>query len=185
MAVYLPIRALSRSQGVRIGNQRITTDTTAYVDISDGKTRRELQNHSALGSVIVVGPLSSSNSDVVVDSGYVVSEGTTNTNLTVGVTAGELRNRATGVSVAYAGSADSGATLAAADGTNPRVDLVVADNTSGAVSKVDGTATAGANLTNKTGAPAVPAGKTKLAYTLLAAGATAITNANIQDARPR
>jgi len=58
MALYLPIRPISRSQNVRIGGEHIKdVNTTYYVDISDGKTRRELQHHQAIGAVIVVGPL--------------------------------------------------------------------------------------------------------------------------------
>jgi hypothetical protein len=62
MALYLPIRAISRSQNVRIGGTKITRDTTHFVDISVGATRRDLERHQALGAVIVVGPLSAQNS---------------------------------------------------------------------------------------------------------------------------
>lgn len=61
MALYLPVRAASRSQKVRIGGQVLSATATSYVDISDIPTRRALQNHQAIGAVIVVGPLSASN----------------------------------------------------------------------------------------------------------------------------
>lgn len=61
MALYLPIRAISRSQQVRIGKEKITRDKTHYVDISDGAIRRDLEHYQALGSLIEVGPLSASN----------------------------------------------------------------------------------------------------------------------------
>jgi hypothetical protein len=61
MALYLPIRALNRSQNVRIGGQKITSTATAWVDLSDAKTKKEFGHHSAIGAVYPVGPLSASN----------------------------------------------------------------------------------------------------------------------------
>ncbi len=64
MAQYLGIRALTRSQQVRIGGQKITTDRTHFVDVSDGKTRRELNHHATCGAVVVVAGLSATNEAV-------------------------------------------------------------------------------------------------------------------------
>lgn len=178
MAVYLPVRAISRSQGIRVGGQTLSTTTTAYVDISDGKTRKELQNHQALGAVVVVGSLTASNSDGVVSTGAIVDQGSSATDLILGVSAGEVRNRSTGVHAAVAATATA-VTIAAADTTNPRWDLVVADTTSGVVSKVDGVAAASPAL------PATPAGKVALAKVVVAANATGLANAVITDIRPR
>jgi hypothetical protein len=172
MAVYLPIRSVSRSQNVRIGQQKILPDTTYYVDISSGSTKRELNHYQAIGSVIAVGQLTATNSDAVVVTGGVVSAGT---GLSVNVTAGELRTRSTGLYVNGA-SATNSAIGANASG-NPRIDLVVWDNTSGAVSVVAGTAAASPV------APATPAGKTALATVAVANGASA--PGTITDVRPR
>lgn len=58
---FLPIQAVNRSQAVRIGKGASSTvlkpNVTSYVDTSDGNVRRDLQRHSALGSYIIVGPL--------------------------------------------------------------------------------------------------------------------------------
>jgi hypothetical protein len=81
-------------------------------------------------------------------------------------------------------------TVAAANATNPRVDLVVVrvkDSTySGSVNSavletVTGTATAGATLANRTGAPAAPATSLVLAYVLVPAKATSVVSGNIEN----
>lgn len=82
-------------------------------------------------------------------------------------------------------------TFTAANGTNPRVDRVVLTvrdtdlDASGArdavLQVVAGTATAGATLTNLTGAASVPANSLLLANVLIPAGATSITTANIDS----
>lgn len=172
MSLYLPVRAISRSQSVRVGNQRLTSTATSYVDISDGKTKRELQNHQALGSVVVVGQLTANNSDVVVTTGGLGSAGT---GLSVNVSAGELRNRSTGVYVA--GASATNQALTANSSGNPRVDLVVWDNTTGAVSVVTGTAAASPV------APTAAAGTTPLFTVAVANGASA--PGTITDVRPR
>lgn len=61
MALYLPIRALNRSQNVRIGGQKITATATSWVDLSDAKTKKEFTYHSTFGAVYPVGPLSAQN----------------------------------------------------------------------------------------------------------------------------
>jgi hypothetical protein len=77
---------------------------------------------------------------------------------------------------------------------NPRIDQIVArvyDSTdgaaaqdNGAVEMLQGTASAGATLTNRTGAAALPATAIRLADILVANGAASITSANIRDRRP-
>lgn len=179
MATYLPIRALNRSARVRIDGHLVGTTSTTYVDISKGSVRKELASHSSIGQIFAVGPITSSNLDVVVDYGAQVNEGTSASNLTLGITAGELLKRSDGTRVAVASSADSAVTISTADATNPRWDLVVADASTGAVSKVDGTAAASPTL------PATPAGKVALAKVVVDANATGIANAKITDLRPR
>lgn len=96
----------------------------------------------------------------------------------------------------YGGLNDATLNLAvsAANATNPRIDLVVAvvlDKAySGATTKwtpqvLTGTPTAGATLTNKSGAPALPAASIPLAYVLVPANATSIVTADIADVRTR
>jgi hypothetical protein len=87
MAQYLPIRAVSRSQQVRIGTQEITRDSTFYVDISDGKIRRDLERYQALGSIIVVGGLRADNSG---GSGIVAKEVTFTETTGAGVYTGSV-----------------------------------------------------------------------------------------------
>lgn len=173
-SLYLPIRAVSRSQNIRVGQQKITPDATFYVDINDGPTKRDLNHHQAIGSVVVVGSLTASNTDQVVVTGGVVSNGT---GLTVNVTAGEIKTRSTGAYVA--GASGTNFALTAADGTKDRTDLIWWDGTSGAVGKTDGTlANAGTSV-----APATPAGKVALATVLVAAGVT--SPGTKTDVRPR
>jgi len=83
--------------------------------------------------------------------------------------------------------------IAAADASNPRIDLVVLEalddtHAAGGLNKarvrvVTGTATVGATLDNRTGAPSTPDSAILLADVLVAAGATSIANASIRDRR--
>jgi hypothetical protein len=75
MALYLPIRAISRSQKIRVGRQTVTRDATVFADITDINTRRDLERHQAIGALLTVGPLSTSNADVVVASGVDTDQG--------------------------------------------------------------------------------------------------------------
>src|SRR4051812_48830399 len=92
MPPYLPIRALNRSQGLRIGTIKPDVNTTVYVDLGDGAQRRDLARHSSIGAIYAVGPLSNSNNSTGrVVTGGVVSEGADNSDLLLAVTAGEYR----------------------------------------------------------------------------------------------
>ncbi len=81
----------------------------------------------------------------------------------------------------------------ASNATNPRVDsvyLTVRDNAHDGAGFTDagavllaGTATAGATLDNRTGAPAAPTSSVRLADVLVAANATSVTNGVIRDYR--
>lgn len=174
---YLPVRAISRSQKVRLGrasNSQVTVGTTFYADLSDGNVLRDLQHHQAIGALVIVGPLSNSAVDDVVVSGGIVTNGT---NLAVNVSAGEIRKRSTGVFVTGAAATDFALTVA--HGTLDRTDLIHWDSTSGAVGKTDGaTAAAGTSV-----APATPAGKVPL-FTVLVA-ATVTSPGTKTDVRPR
>lgn len=173
MALYLPVRAVSRSQQVRIGSQKLSATATSYVDISVTKTRRELQNHQATGALITVGALTATNADSVVYSGCSVVAGTAansirladplTTTKTTG-TAGELRVRSTGLFVTVPVT-DSVLITANALGFT-RTDLVVVDNTTGVATIVLGT------LVGVT--PATPAGKTAIASFTVANGGSVL-----------
>lgn len=83
--------------------------------------------------------------------------------------------------------------VSAAHATLPRIDQVIAriydssvagGSDTPAIEVLAGTATAGATLANRTGAAALPNGAVRLADVLVAAAASSIANAAIQDRRP-
>lgn len=170
-AVYLPVRALTRSQAVRIAKQKLSTSTTTYVNIEDGTTKKDLVHHSAIGALQVVGPLTASNEDWVVNTGAT----TTVSLLKITVAAGEIKQRSTGTYVAVAGGET---TLSAASETQDRTDLIWVDHT-GTVGHTSGTPAAKGTSV----APATPEGKIPVATYLVAEKATAATNG--KDVRPR
>jgi hypothetical protein len=55
MAQWVGVRALNRARGVRINSKTVKWDATTYIDVDDAKTRRDLQHHTTLGAVTVVG----------------------------------------------------------------------------------------------------------------------------------
>lgn len=176
MALYLPIRAISRSQNVRVGGQKITVDSTAYVDISDGATRRELHHHQAIGAVIVVGGLSATNSDAVVREGVEVTpQGSPDQ--TVDVAAGELIIRSTGGRVTVALVDNLAAT--AAHGSLARIDIVQVHTGTGVATYKAGTAAA------TPVAPSPDASNIAVARVARAANDNTIAAGDITDVRPR
>lgn len=121
MAVYLPVQALNRSQNIRLGQGasavQLVSGTTSYVDITNGAIKRDIQRHSAIGAILVVGGLTASNLDTIITTGATA----TASNLVITVTAGELKKRSSGVFTTIAGGT---VTLGTADGTQDRTDLV-------------------------------------------------------------
>lgn len=134
----------------------------------------------------------------IVESGdFAVSQRAAGANMSVDVAAGEAYVK--GDTNADEGSyycRETGtlnATFTASDATNPRIDRVVlevkndSEDSSGLnkarIRVIDGTPTGGANLTNLTGAAAVPSTCLLLANVLVGAGVTTILTANIQDRR--
>lgn len=170
MSELLGIRALSRSQKIRIGQKQIKTNVTSFVNLSNPKVRRDLGHHAAIGAFLTVTPLT-----YTADSGYVLQGGAVSAKATpdmsVNVQAGVAKINDTNVSFSATNK-----TVTAADATNPRFDIVVV-NSSGAVSVVAGTAAATPVL------PAVPANSTTLATLNIPAAATAVTSARISDVR--
>lgn len=168
MAELVKVRGLNRGRGVSVNNKLLTSTRSTVVDLDDPTTRRDVQRHTTLGALIVVG-----DAPVAVATGAVVSNGTTTT---WSVSAGTLlRNDGQTVTV----GALNNQAITAADATNPRIDLVVVDNASGVVAKQDGTAAA---------TPAIPvpaAGKTVLATLRVAANAATPAGVVITDVAPR
>jgi hypothetical protein len=74
-------------------------------------------------------------------------------------------------------------TVPANSSGNPRVDSVVIDK-DGVPAYIAGTATVGATLNNRTGAPTVPNNSMRLADVLVANGAASVPNSVIRDRRP-
>lgn len=167
MAPFLPIRATSRSQGVRIGKQKVKTGTTTYVDLASqvetagvkaGSTLpfspfKELQNHLAIGAVFVAGPVTASNSDFVVVGNGVRG---TATLLKTAFTAGELYQRNTGTKVQVAAEE---VTTTTGKNTEEVIDLISVSTTTGKLKLTGGVFAA----EGKAIVPATPAGEIALA----------------------
>lgn len=94
----------------------------------------------------------------------------------------------------YREAATTNLAITAADATDPRIDRIVAevlDDAFSGVSRlgrlraVDGTPTAGATLTNLSGAASVPNNALLLANVLVGNGVSSIADADIADVRPR
>lgn len=173
MSSFIKVRAISRSQQVRIGNTKVTRDQWVAIDVDNAVVRRDLERHSAFGAVVAVGPITAS-PGVAITSGGVVDEGVSATDLAIRVTAGTLRKE-DGSTVAIVAGTPS---VSAADVTNPRIDNVVVTNTTGVVTIVAGTAAA------LPVAAAVAVNTTKLAEIAVPANDTAITNSQITDWTP-
>lgn len=176
MALYLPIRAFNRSQNVRIGLQKISATTTAYVDISDVSIRKEFTYHSAIGAVYPVGPVSSTNSEAVVVTGASVTANGT-PDQAVDVAAGELYNRTLGKYVSVALVDNLAAT--AAHATLARLDIVQVNISTGVATYKAGTAAASPVVAT------ADAGNVVLATVARAATDNTIASGDITDVRPR
>jgi len=189
MAPFLPIRATSRSQRVRIGKQTVKTGTTTYVDLASqvetggikaGSSLpfspfKELQNHLAIGAVFVAGSITNSNSTWAVEQGIVTSA-TKALEPVVTTTAGEVRNRDTGKSVSVAELAAG--KIKVAEAGKERKDSVIVNETTGVAKYEAGTAAlVGAAVIN-----AVPAGSLLVAEVVVTATAETATVTNLNRA---
>lgn len=166
MAPFLPIRATSRSQAVRIGKQTVKTGTTTYVDVgSQTETGgikagsslpfspfKELQNHLAIGAVVVVGALTASNTDYAYTSGGVVTA-SAEAEYTLAVSAGTLQKRSAGESTVATEAYSKAKQEKIAAAGKERIDLVSVNPTTGVYTETKGTAA----LTGLAVAPATPA----------------------------
>lgn len=165
MAELVKIRGLGR-KGVRIGNTTVTNKKSVVIDLDDAKTRRDVERHSAIGALVVVGEAPAA------VTGATVTAGTTTT---VSSAAGTLVREDGTVTFAAANNQ----AVSAADGSNPRIDLVSRDLVSGAITITAGTAAASPV------APVTPAGKVAIATVLVPTSATASSEYTITDVAPR
>lgn len=150
----------------------------------------------ASGQVGVAGDSSTAVGGVVNKTDLLVTANTT-PNMSVNVAGGSAlipQTQAANAGLYFAFfTAKKNYSLAAASAVNPRVDGVFGSvldkaysgsTTERIIQVVTGTPTAGATLTNLSGAPAVPAASIPLAWVLVTANATSISSAKIKDARP-
>lgn len=152
MATWLPVRAFNRSQGIRIGKQKITSvDSTGnltahtYINLDDVTSRKEFAYHSSIGALYISAP------EVDVAAGKAVGHGgrVTITTLNGGSTATAaviyVTNTAVlDVSAAPVYAVDTSVNVAKPSGTWTTgyfVDVIAQVNTStGVISSVTGTA---------------------------------------------
>lgn len=197
MAPFLPIRAISRSQAVRIGKQTVKTGTTTYVDLASqvetGGIKagsplpfspfKELQNHLAIGAIITVGGLTFTNSDWAVDRGIVtVGAEETSGEFSVTTIAGAIRQRSTGKELEET-ELKATKKLSATAG-NERIDIVtVSTNAGGAAKYTAGTAAAaGKAVVPKTTAELETAKELLVAEVVFTASKTVIVVRNVNHA---
>lgn len=171
MAEILGIRAFNRSQRVRVGLKELTTNKTAFVNLDNGRVRRDLQNHSSIGAFLTVSTIQS----IGVAGGFIVANGViTDPNpadLKLNVDSGVVE--VNGVRKSFNATE---VTITSADATNPRIDAIVVNPTTGAVTVTAGTAAA---------SPVPPTVTTNVvvATVRVPAAATAVTLSNVTDYR--
>jgi hypothetical protein len=165
--MYVPVRALREAE--QVGGLSIPAGATTYLPLADIDLLADAIH------VAVVGPLTPSNSDTVVQTGG--SCAVVSAQIEVNVAAGELRTRSTGVYQAF--NANATLALKAADGSKDRTSLVVVKISNGAVSVVDGAlAEPGLSV-----APECPEGYVPLCSALVKKSGTEVST--ITDLRPR
>lgn len=172
MGEYLPVRALNRSQTVRINKERVRSGITSYVNLEDPVQKKEFSYHSAIGALVVVGSLRTSLPATAVNglAATAVSPATTKK---VAYTEGRVRDSEGNLHKVVAGTtAEFGAAAA-----NPRIDVVEV-KTDGSEVKVK-KGTEGASPT----APAVDSGFIAIAQVALAKEFTEVKAENVTDVR--
>lgn len=184
MSTVLGLRSFNRSQKERVGGKALNATGTTLVNIDNKRVQRDLSRHSAIGALFQAVPPFFQNDDGVVDFGGKVTTQATGLVLNVSAvnfTRGDGTTKGSGV----AGTA----TVGTADATNPRTDTIVVDTTAGTYSVIAGTAIATANAFNVhsavlSGRGTVPANRIVLAYVIVPATATNLTQSAVVDARP-
>jgi hypothetical protein len=202
MAPFLPIRAASRSQAVRIGGQTVKQGKTTYVDLAAatetgghlaGSSRpyspyKELQNHLAIGAIFVVGPLTQTASDWAVKNGVVTTatlEGTEEEakgEFAVATTAGAVQQRSTSAEVEV--EALSVTKKKSAASGKERIDIITASTTTkGAAKYTAGTAAVtGKAVVPKTTKELEEAHELLVAEVVFTESKTAVTVRNVNRA---
>lgn len=173
MGEYLPIRALNRSQKVRIGKVRAHTRLTTYVNLEDPLQRKELAYHASIGAVYVVGSVKGALPTTATLTGLAPSAVSPGTTKKVAYTEGYVLVEGVAKLVAAGTTAAFGAAAA-----NPRIDVVEVKNDGSEVKIKAGT---------ESSTPVVPAtdsGFTPLAQVALAKEFTEVLPANVTDVRP-
>lgn len=179
MSTILGVRAFNRSQKFSIGDKAASPTQTALVNVDSKRVQRDIARHASIGALLQVQAPFFQNDDGVVTQGGKVTVQATGLILNVSAI-----NFTRGDGTTTGSGAAGTATVGAADATNPRIDTVVVDTTAGTYSVIAGTATAGANLFNLSGKGTVPANRIVLAYVLVPATATNLSQSNVADARP-
>lgn len=172
MPEYLPVRALTRSQKVRINNQHVKTYITSYVDLEDPKRRKELNDHMTVGAVVVVGAVTNT-LPATVTSGLGVTAVSPYTSKSVKQAEGYIRTESTSAIVTVASNTFAIEAAAA----NPRIDIVEVKNDGSEVKVKKGTE--GSSPT----APTVDSGFTVLAEVSVAKEFTEVKPENLTAKR--
>jgi hypothetical protein len=186
--------ATNRSSNIRIDNQKVASfaqvygseteyppnDLTGptYIDLGatvegGNPVYKELASHISVGQLVVVGPLSATNSPYSVSGLLTTADGS---DLVLTVSAGTIKTKNTGVTVVSVGGTT---TLSAASGAHPRIDLITVNLTTGAISHVTGTAAVSPV------APAATTGTLGIADILVPTSATDVTQSDVTDVAPR
>jgi hypothetical protein len=144
MAPFLPVATISRSQNIRLGrgpmggssslpnelNLRTVSQVAPqsgqlicayYANLGDVNVKRDLQHHQAIGSLIVLGSLTNTYSDLFRTNGLAVTAGT---GFAVNVAAGGIQSRAYGSRLPVVAQVVTPAAPSAID----RTDLLVLTN---------------------------------------------------------
>lgn len=176
MSTWVTIRSVNRSQNVRVAGNKLTPSSSVRVDLDDPKTRRDFQQHSAIGAITVVPGGSTSQTAVVWTGGT----GVAGAGLAVNTNPGELRNNVTDTYLTFPTSGGTNLALATAPTAgNSRLDLVQVNYTTGAVTAVTGVvAPTGSQVASSAAAGNLPL------YTVLV-GPSATIPGTITDVRPR
>jgi hypothetical protein len=172
MGEYLPVRALNRSQNIRINKERVRSHITSYVNLEDPVQKKEFSYHSAIGALVVVGPLRTTLPTTALN-GLVPSAVSPATEKKVAFTEGRVRDSEGNLHTVAAGTTAAFGAAAA----NPRIDVVEVKTDGSEVKIKKGTESASPVV------PAVDAGFVAIANVALAKEFTEVKAENVTDVR--
>lgn len=182
MSTIVGYRNLHRSQDVQLGDKTVAKTATGvtFVNLDNPRVYRDFGRHSALGNIISV-----TSPHIGFDDGFIQQGGKVTVRAsTLVVDVSALTFVTVAAPATNVQQSAQTATVGAADATNPRIDTIAINTATGAAVVVAGTATAGATLTNRRGFTDLPASRTALAWILVQANATTLSQANVADIRP-